>query len=133
MMIEKKIVFIDDNCLACNSFAHMLLYFDRSNSLYVAPLRGSTYALVFKNNEGHFDDSVIFYNLGKIEIKVKAVSEILKAMRFPFSLLGRLVNLLPLRLMNRFYDFVAQNRHRFKSEAVVCSLREKRDKRRFLF
>lgn len=129
--MNNKIVFFDGMCGLCNSFVDFLLRIDKKNKLLFAPLQGKT-AAELQINAGSQDlKTVIFYSQGKLYTKSDAVIEIFKCIGgiWSISVAGRLV---PQKIRNYFYDFVARNRLRWFGQKSTCRMPSENEKGRLL-
>ena len=117
---EKKIIFFDDQCLICNSFVNFLLFKLKCRDFFYAPVNGESYKQLGLDEEFKHIDAVIFFEKGKMTVKAKAVLEIIKYTRL--SWIRFILRLLPLGLLNFFYDFVAKTRYKIFGQAKTCPI-----------
>ncbi len=123
----KNILFIDSKCAICQKSTKLLYRLDKKGVLYFAPLDGqSAKTLEIRSNI----DSVVLYKQGEIYIKSTAVIEAI-------SLLGGiyrsivLAYVIPLKLRDMVYDYVAKHRYFFK-KSTSCMLLTEDEKSRVL-
>lgn len=117
---KKRIIFFDDQCLICNSFVNFLLMKLKCRDFFYAPVDGESYKDLGLANEYNHIDAVIFFDKGKVTVKSEAVLEILKYTRL--SWIRFILKLLPLGLLNFFYDFVAKTRYKIFGLAKTCPI-----------
>lgn len=104
-----NILYFDDDCIMCNTFAKWIVKLDRQEKIYFASIKELEDILPKEI------DSVVYYS-DDLYIKSDAVIEVLNdaADTKIFSVF----KILPLCLRNRLYNLVAGNRHRLnKGEA----------------
>lgn len=118
--MDKKIVFFDAECLVCNRLARFLLL--RSADLYLAPLNGTTWQSLQLPAEFQGVDSIIFWNGQRAFLRVEAIREIARNLGIFWQELALLSRLLPLRLLNYFYDKFASRRYRMFGRVERCAL-----------
>lgn len=117
---KKRIIFFDDQCLICNSFVNFLLIKLKCRYFFYAPVNGESYKELGLDEKYKHIDAVIFFEKDKVTVKAKAVLEILKYTRLSWS--RYILKLLPLGLLNFFYDFVAKTRYKIFGKAQTCPI-----------
>ncbi len=129
--MNNEIVFFDGVCGLCNSFVDFLLRIDKKKKLLFAPLQGKT-AAEFQISAGSQDlKTVLFYSQGKLYSKSDAVIEIFKRLGgiWSISVAGRLI---PQKIRNYIYDYVARNRLRWFGQKTTCRMPSENEKGRLL-
>jgi predicted DCC family thiol-disulfide oxidoreductase YuxK len=105
---SQKIVFIDTDCLLCNSGLNFLIRHDRKKRLRFASLHSESVSS-FIEQYPLDEDTVIFYDEGKIFTKSSAVLKIAGYLGMPYSSFA-VLQAIPLGWRDRIYDLVARNR-----------------------
>lgn len=107
----------------CNAWIRRLLKWDRKKQFHFAPLDSDTakrlLAPVFPDYVK--EDTVIYYNEGKIFLRSSAVIEISKELPLPYNLLPAL-KMVPEKWLNALYDRIAGNRYQYGERFEACPL-----------
>jgi predicted DCC family thiol-disulfide oxidoreductase YuxK len=127
----ENILFFDGLCGLCNRFVDLSLKYQKSPSLFYAPLQGKTAEKYLNSHERLDLDTVIFLREGKILKKSQAVFSLCQFMKFPLSILY-LGNFIPVILADFVYDFIAKNRYSFWGKRDVCRLPTEKERPFFL-
>jgi predicted DCC family thiol-disulfide oxidoreductase YuxK len=118
---SKTILFYDGDCALCQFWVQFCLERDRKKILFFAPLLGQTaQGLVppaFQETLG----TVVLWDQGQILIKSTAILTALGKIGYAPDLLF-LIRLLPTRILDLIYDWVAQNRQRWFGKPSHCPL-----------
>ena len=118
-----KIVFFDGVCHLCNGFVDFAIQNEtHPKRLKFAPLQGETAKQILSTQDRESLSTVIFYDQGKILRASDAVLEILKMMKFPWSLLGQAGKIAPLNFRDFLYQIVAKNRYQWFGEKDSCRI-----------
>lgn len=120
---SKQIVLYDGNCGLCSRSVRFIRRRDRKNVLEYHPLQAyegpETAGLNHLNLSS--PDSVIFISNGRLFDRSDAALQILISLGGIYRL-SAIFLIIPVKLRNLVYDFIARNRHKwFKSEAS-CQL-----------
>jgi predicted DCC family thiol-disulfide oxidoreductase YuxK len=121
MTSELNVIFFDGYCGLCNGFVDFIMKIDKKRVFRFSPLQ-SEYARQHLPAEFVTDlKSVIVQVEGRNLRKTEAVLAVFKLIGPPWSLLviGRI---LPPRLLNVFYDMVAENRYQLFGKRDSCRL-----------
>ena len=114
MVRDQIIVFFDGECIFCNRIVLYLMQSDIKNCLLFSSLQGHLFeSLRVKYGLKNDINSIVVEQNELFYFKSEAVIIILNSLPFRFRLLGRILNLIPIVLMNRVYDLVAKNRSMF--------------------
>lgn len=114
MVRDQIIVFFDGDCIFCNRIVLYLMQRDKKNCLLFSSLQGHLFeSLRVKYGLKNDIDSIVVEQNELFYFRSEAVIIILNSLPFRFRLLGRILNLIPIVLMNRVYDLIAKNRSMF--------------------
>jgi len=132
------IVLYDGVCGLCNRAVQFLLKRDRHDQFRFAPLQSSFAADLLKRHDLSSTDLDTVYavrHYGKPDEQLLAKGD---AVLFFGEVLGgiwritRLARILPRRVRDRLYDFVARNRYRVFGKSESCMLPDPAYKHKFL-
>lgn len=133
------IVLYDGVCALCNGTVRFVLARDTARRIRFAPLQGET-ARGFLRKWGKTPDVLdTFYLVRHAAAEGESVSERGQAALLLFEeiggawrLLGRILRVLPVRLMDFLYDFIARRRYRWFGKYDACPVPSAKDRDRFL-
>lgn len=123
--MDKHILFYDGNCGLCHNWVKFVLNFDRAKKFLFSPLQGEKLKEIMSPDEiSKLPDSIVVYSKnGKIYLKADAVIFILEEMGGILKFVARLLSILPRKLNNYCYDFIARYRtFVFGSKEDLCPL-----------
>lgn len=120
-----NIIFFDDNCLICNSFVRLLIKLDKKDQLYFASLKSGTAEERLGDRFSQID-SVIYSKNNREYLYSDAVIEIL----LDLNVKVKFLKLIPKKIRDGLYHFVARNRHRLKKQK--CELPDARMREKIL-
>lgn len=127
-----NIVFFDGYCILCNGLVDFLLQVDTRQKLKFASLQGTTAKKHIPASYLVETDSIIFINnTHEILIKSKAIIEILKTLG-GFWKIFSLFSIIPEKILNIFYDFIAKNRYGWFGKRDQCRIPTPEEKNRIL-
>jgi predicted DCC family thiol-disulfide oxidoreductase YuxK len=130
------LIFYDGACGLCHGSVAFLARRDRDGSRFrFAPLRGVTFRQrVPEGLAAALPDSLALQTPeGAILVKSAAVARALRALGGPWRFLGRILQALPLPLLDWGYDRVARVRHRlFRKPEGTCPILPRDLRDRFL-
>lgn len=116
----------------CNNFVKSLIKLDKGEVFKFASTKGVTAKKIFEKSADQFKkvDSVVFYNK-KIYVKSEAIINIICELGGLYKLV-LLFKILPIKILNVLYDYIASNRNRWFGKLDKCSIAEKKNISRFL-
>lgn len=120
-MAAQPIIFFDDVCVLCNGLVRLVLRVDIHEIFLFASLgSGAAEQNLSRSQEVREGvDSFILLNDDKVYVRSRAVFEILQQLGWPWKLL-LVFRLLPLRITDHLYDFVARNRYHWFGRYEAC-------------
>ena len=120
---DQKIIFFDGVCVLCNRAVDFLLKKDHKKKLKFAPMQSfySTDFLQKIQNHPEQEDTILFYDKGKLFSKSTAVLKILSHLGFPWSALAFLM-IIPRPWRDRIYDLIARNRAQWFGTREKCRI-----------
>ena len=119
-LIDDSVIIFDVDCLLCNRFVQIVSVIDKKDNIFFTRLSGKTANYILSNNKKLVDvDSIIFYLNGNAYIKSDAVIRISKSLGFPYNMMS-IFKILPRRMRDIFYDFIARNRYNFFGKTNKC-------------
>ncbi len=126
-----RLVVFDGYCLLCNRAVRFILRFDRRARFSFAAFQNLRVKLP-DDCAGRWDPSstILLIEHGSCYFRAEAVIRILREL-YGFSLLARLLRLMPLALTNGIYSLVSKNRQRWFGTTDRCMVPEPRFSKRF--
>ncbi|HYM60961.1 MAG TPA: DCC1-like thiol-disulfide oxidoreductase family protein [Thermoanaerobaculia bacterium] len=126
MAVERDQVFYDGTCGLCHRSVRMLVAEDRGGEAFVyAPLGGDTFAAAFDAATATtLPDSVIIKTSdGRVLIRSAGAVHVAKRLGGAWRIIGSLIGVIPLRLRDAAYDFIARIRYRlFARPKEACPI-----------
>jgi predicted DCC family thiol-disulfide oxidoreductase YuxK len=119
---ERPIAFYDGECGLCNRFVQFVLDHDPDGRVLLAPLQGETFRDLLPDHGPPDLRSVLVLDGGRVFDRSAAVLRVLRSLRAPWSLLGRLGQVVPGPIRDWAYDHVASRRYRWFGAAESCRL-----------
>lgn len=119
----QKIVFFDGVCILCNSALNFLIKHDRKRMLKYASLQ-SEYGSAFFQQIQHYpvpEDTIIFYDEGRVFKKSTAVLKIAGYIGMPYSAMAML-QIIPASWRDGIYDLIARNRAKWFGTRDKCRI-----------
>jgi predicted DCC family thiol-disulfide oxidoreductase YuxK len=117
----KVFVFFDGQCMLCNRFAAWVVSNDPQGRVFFAPIQGSLAALILEADERAQISSVIVVTKeGKFQ-ESEALAEVLSILP-GWQIWAEPLRLVPLRLRDFVYKFVARNRKKWFGESPECPM-----------
>ena len=128
----KPVIFFDTSCMLCNRSIQLLLFLDRKNRFLLSDFSSTFFNNAIKPDltETESDTVILFYN-NSIFTKSDAIFEIFRILGGFYKVLLAF-KILPKRLRNRFYDFIAENRHKWFGKTKTCLIPHEKLIKRFL-
>ena len=116
------IIFFDGYCHLCNHFLNWVVQHDTKSACVFAPLQGTTAAKYLNEDFRKNPQTVVVWFNGKIFVKTKAVSVVLKKLSLPYKIIGQVLSIIPTVLADYIYDVVANNRYRWWGRRDQCRI-----------
>jgi len=126
-----RIIYFDGVCNLCNGFVDFVIQRDKEHLFQFAPLQGKS-ALQLLNHQDLGLDSVVYYDNGQVYKKSIAVLKIAGELSTGYRFFSKLASLLPIFILNFFYDFIAKNRYLFFGKKQTCRLPTLEERKLFL-
>jgi len=128
----KTLLLFDGYCLLCSRLVRIILYFDRKQKFLFSPLSGETGECWKKRlHIPEHLDSIILIEENNFFSKSDAVLMICKKLGGVFYLL-LIFRLLPQRVRDKLYDWIARNRKNWFGKSKTCMLPKEKDQTRFI-
>lgn len=128
----KNVIFFDGVCHLCNGAIDYVLRRDRHGVFQVASLQGRTAETLLTENERKSLESIILYQDGQRLTKSQAILTILSHLGWPEKILAFFGRVVPTKLANLVYEFVARNRYRWFGTRETCRLPSPEERERML-
>ncbi len=123
MIREKPILFLDGECVLCNTLGLRILKIDKKRNLLLSTLDGATAAearKLFPDFPATIDTAV-FVEDGTLHLRSDAILRMVRHLPFPHSLPAILI-WCPRPVRDFFYNIVARNRKRWFGTAESCAI-----------
>ncbi|MBI3141792.1 MAG: DUF393 domain-containing protein [Bacteroidetes bacterium] len=130
---DRPIVFFDGVCGLCNRSVDWLLARDKKNNAFLfAPLQGETARLTLATQFVVNPSTIIVWHNGRSLAKSEAVIYICHYLSWPYTWLGKLLNVFPLTITNKAYDRLAAKRYAWFGKKETCRLPSPEERSKFL-
>lgn len=129
---DRIIIAFDGECLMCSRSIRWLAEHDRHDQLRFVRLQSPRGRELEARAGTHTLSTALVEADGRIHSRSDAVLRLLRALGGPFRLLGGLGHLIPRRLRDAAYDFIAARRHRWFGRGDACALPSEALRRRLL-
>lgn len=126
-----RIIFFDGICPLCNRFVRLVFKFDNGRFFHYASLQSETAKKLLPAADVA-GDSIVYYESGQTYSKSKAVLRIMFQIGGLWTLSALVFSVLPVRLRDIIYDWVARNRYRMFGKLESCPLPTAQQKTYFL-
>jgi predicted DCC family thiol-disulfide oxidoreductase YuxK len=127
-----KVVFFDGYCNLCNGLVDWLIKKDKRNELKFASLQGLTASKALSSALVSAPmDTVIYFKDGQTYQRSTAILKILMDLKSFWKLAG-IFFIVPDRVRDSVYKFIAKNRYRFFGKRDTCRVPTSEEKLRFL-
>lgn len=109
--MNDTILFFDGNCGICDSTVQFILKNEKRSEIKFSPLE-SDFAKTFLKQRDVFVDykTIILFHRGDVYYKTRAFIIIFSYLKRPVSLLGLLMQIIPLNIANMVYDYISIKR-----------------------
>jgi predicted DCC family thiol-disulfide oxidoreductase YuxK len=122
---DNPLILFDGTCVLCSSFAHFVAKHDTSEAFRFAPAQSDLGRALFRHyalNDTDFETNLLI-DEGRAFGRVEAFTEILRKLRFPWSIASGLL-LLPRPLRDWLYERLARNRYGVLGRYDRCVARD---------
>ena len=118
---NRPVVLFDGICNLCNSSVRFILKHDTREQFLFSSLQSdaSEKLLLHLNYKIRQMNSILLVENGQIHEKSDAVLKIASGMRFPWNL-AAVFRILPQKLRDTIYDYVAKNRYKWFGKKDNC-------------
>ncbi len=127
---DRPLLVFDGHCVLCSSGARLVLRFDRRKIHRPSAAQSALGRALYGHYGLSCDDSFILLAEGRAWFKSEASIRVGEGLGWPWSL-ARVLRLLPLRLRDVLYDFLARNRL-WLGRRELCFAPDAMDRERFL-
>ena len=119
---DRPVVLFDGICNLCNSSVRFILKHDKREKFLFSSIQSdaSKNLLLHQNYKIKEMNSILLVQDGQIHEKSEAVLRIASQLRFPWNL-GSALRIIPLKLRDGVYDWVARNRYRWFGKKDSCT------------
>ncbi len=131
-MSQDTIILFDGVCNLCSGSVQFILKRDKKAFFKFASLQSETGVNLLSTYSISGVDSIVCIHENKAYIKFKAVQIIAQYLGGGYRLLYWMSKLIPVRLGNLLYDFIARNRYRWLGKKEVCWIPSPEWKARFI-
>lgn len=121
--VEPNLIVFDAECVFCSSFANFVLKHDRKGLFRFATAQsdlGQSLYLKHGLDNRRFSTNLVFVD-GVLFIKMSAFAKVMSELPWPWKVL-RFLGLIPGKLSEPLYDFIARNRYRWMGKRDACVL-----------
>ena len=129
---KNNVIFFDGFCVLCSGTVALLIKIDKKRIFQYSSLQGSYAQEVLNLSNINSGASVIFRSDGRSYVKAEAVIHILKKLGPIYKFLGFLLNLLPLFMLDRLYNLIAENRYRMFGKNDTCLIPDEANRSLFI-
>lgn len=134
MNTEKQLIlFFDGYCNLCNWAVRFVLKYDKKARIHFSSLQ-SPFAkqnLLYANGQDKYRETVIYRRGGKIYTKSRAVIETANDLGGIWKIVN-ILKIIPVKLADRLYDLIADNRYRWFGKKNECLLPDRKMAARFI-
>jgi predicted DCC family thiol-disulfide oxidoreductase YuxK len=129
---QVKIIFFDGICVLCNRVVDFLIRHDKKQLLKFAALQSELAGKLIDLKVSPEDqDTVIYFDSGKIFTRSEAVLRIAEYLGFPYNAI-KMAYLLPLPVRDAIYDYIAGKRFRWFGKRDFCRMPDEETRGRIL-
>ncbi len=128
---KRNLIIFDGECVFCSSFARFVSKYDRRKLFRFAAAQSSLGQSLYIRHgldSREFTTNLVFVD-GVLFTKLSAFIKVMDCLGWPWRGLT-ILKLLPSRVSDGLYDFIARNRFRWMGKRDVCALpsKEMRDR-----
>lgn len=118
---QRPIIVFDAVCPLCSAHARFVLKHDRRRRFRIAPMQSDTGAALLRRfgNDPGDPETLLLVDKGRPLRDSDAILAILRGLGWPWRLAGA-AGLLPQRLRDRLYRWLARNRYRLFGRRESC-------------
>ena len=122
MNINHSVLFYDGVCHLCNGLIQFIIRHERNKNLKFSSLQSNFAKSQLQKKYTTDLNTVVFYDAKKqvFLVKSRAVIAVFKVMGGIWSFNAFLLQLFPLFIANKVYDFVASHRYQWFGQSNVC-------------
>lgn len=128
-----KIIFFDGNCPMCHSWVKRIILWDKKKRFKFSPLESELAKKTLTPILPDYvqEDTIIYYDEGRVYLRSTAALKIFEALNFPYKL-GIAGWLIPKPWRDALYRWVAARRYKYGERYERCPLPPPEWKNRFL-
>jgi len=121
---SRGLLLFDGDCAFCHATVRFAISEDHAGRLSFAPLSSPlAKSLLAQQPLTTADDTIVFIHSGGRDVKARAVAGVLMHAGGIWSLLGKLLRLIPARVANAAYDYVGRIRYKLGGRRTnACAL-----------
>ncbi|MFX3674848.1 MAG: thiol-disulfide oxidoreductase DCC family protein [Paenisporosarcina sp.] len=129
---SRPILLYDGSCGFCQQSVQFILQHERAEDIYFAPLESELSKQILETHPHLLNfDSIVFFKGNKPFVESDAVFELASYLQKPYYL-GKYIRLVPKKIRDRLYRFIAKHRHRLIRNNHMCLLPTAQQRKRFL-
>lgn len=128
---DHDLILFDGVCNFCNSSINFILKNDTNNRFKFASIQSDTGKLYIEKYQLQELDSIIVITHNKALIKSDAFLHILSKLGRIYSV-SKIFKLVPLKIRNAVYDFIAQNRYKWFGKSNTCRIPTSEERSKFI-
>lgn len=129
---DHPVMLFDGVCIFCSKAIQFFIGIDKDEVIRYTTLQSEQGKLVMDKLKIPADKmSVVLVQKGEYFVKSDVTFQILKQMKFPWSILS-VLRFLPRAFRDFFYDLIAKNRYKLFGKSEQCSLPVEAQKHLFL-
>jgi predicted DCC family thiol-disulfide oxidoreductase YuxK len=129
--MEKAVVLFDGVCNFCDSSVQFIMKHDYKQKFQFASIQSETGAKLVEQYGLQGMDSVFVIANGEAYVKADAPLYIVRHFKMPWKLFVGF-KLVPRRMRNVVYDYIAKNRYKWFGKKEACRIPTQEERERFL-
>jgi predicted DCC family thiol-disulfide oxidoreductase YuxK len=131
-MSSDPIILYDGLCPMCNGVVKSILRFDKKRQFYFTALQSERALAILADAGVKTDNStIVLWHNNQVFLRSQAVFKIAEFLGFPWSVL-RLGRILPAKLTDGLYDYIAQRRFSWAGKYDSCPMPPEKWRTRFI-